>query len=66
MKREDLLRGRVQKSWDLSRDSIYQKLGRADVVVFKDRKSKDPNKNAYIITEVKRENRKDGIDRELY
>lgn len=39
-----------------------QKLGRADIVVFTDRKSKDPNKNAYIIVEVKRENRKDGIE----
>jgi len=39
-----------------------RKLGRADIVVFRDKKSKDPNKNAYIIVEVKRENRKDGIE----
>jgi len=39
-----------------------QKLGRADIVVFKDKKSKDPNKNAYILVEVKREHRKDGIE----
>ena len=39
-----------------------QKLGRADIVVFRDEKSRDPNKNAYIIVEVKRENRKDGIE----
>ena len=39
-----------------------QKLGRADIVVFRDKKSKDPNRNAYIIVEVKRENRKDGIE----
>ena len=39
-----------------------QKLGRADIVVFRDKKSKDPNKNAYIIVEVKREHRKDGIE----
>jgi len=39
-----------------------QKLGRADIVVFKDKKSKDPNKNAYIVVEVKREHRKDGIE----
>lgn len=39
-----------------------RKLGRADVVVFRDKKSKDPNKNAYIIIEVKRENREDGIE----
>jgi len=39
-----------------------QKLGRADIVVFRDKKSKDPNKNAYIIVEVKRESRKDGIE----
>ena len=39
-----------------------QKLGRADIVVFRDKKSKDPNKNAYIIVEVKREKRKDGIE----
>jgi len=39
-----------------------QRLGRADIVVFRDKKSKNPNKNAYIIVEVKRENRKDGIE----
>ena len=39
-----------------------QKLGRADIAVFKDKRSKDPNKNAYIIVEVKREHRKDGIE----
>lgn len=39
-----------------------QRLGRADIVVFRDTKSKDPNKNAYIIVEVKRDNRKDGIE----
>ena len=39
-----------------------QKLGRADIVIFRDKKSKDPNKNAYIIVEVKRESRKDGIE----
>jgi type I restriction enzyme M protein len=39
-----------------------QKLGRADIVVFRDDTSKNPNENAYIIVEVKRENRKDGIE----
>jgi len=39
-----------------------RKLGRADIVVFRDEKSKDPNKNAYIIVEVKRGSRKDGIE----
>ena len=39
-----------------------RKLGKADIVVFRDKKSKDPNKNAYIIVEVKRESRKDGIE----
>lgn len=35
---------------------------RADVVVFRDEQSKDPHRNAYLIVEVKREDRKDGID----
>ena len=35
---------------------------RADVVVFRDEQSKDPHRNAYIIVEVKREDRKDGLD----
>ncbi|PMP75708.1 MAG: restriction endonuclease subunit M [Aciduliprofundum sp.] len=39
-----------------------QKLGRADIVVFNDAKSRDPNRNAYIIVEVKKESRKDGIE----
>jgi len=39
-----------------------RKSGKADVVVFRDKKSKDPNKNAYIIVEVKRKSRKDGIE----
>jgi type I restriction enzyme M protein len=39
-----------------------QKFGEADIVVFRDLTSKDPNRNAYIIVEVKRENRKDGIE----
>lgn len=39
-----------------------RKLGRVDIVVFRDKKSRDPNKNAYIIVEVKRENRNDGIE----
>jgi len=39
-----------------------RKLGRADIVVFRDNTSKDPNRNAYIIVEVKNENRKDGIE----
>lgn len=39
-----------------------RKLGRADIVVFRNKRSKDPNRNAYIIVEVKQEKRKDGIE----
>lgn len=39
-----------------------RKLGRADIVVFRDKKSRDPNRNAYIIVEVKQEKRRDGIE----
>jgi len=49
---------------DIEREIIFgtQKLGRADIVVFRDKKSKDPTKNAFIIVEVKREGRKDGME----
>ncbi len=62
---------RLVEEWGYPKDLIdieveiqfgSQKLGRADIVVFRDKKSKDPNKNAYIIVEVKREHRKDGIE----
>ncbi|WP_456374432.1 type I restriction enzyme HsdR N-terminal domain-containing protein, partial [Methanocaldococcus sp.] len=62
---------RLVEEWGYPKDLIdieveiqfgSKKLGRADIVVFRDKKSKDPNKNAYIIVEVKRENRKDGIE----
>ncbi len=62
---------RLVEDWGYPKDLIdieveiqfgSQKLGRADIVVFRDKKSKDPNKNAYIVIEVKREHIKDGIE----
>jgi len=62
---------RLVEEWGYPKDLIdieveiqfgSQKLGRADIVVFRDKKSIGPNKNAYIIVEVKREHRKDGIE----
>ncbi len=62
---------RLVEEWGYPKDLIdieveiqfgSQKLGRGDVIVFRDKDSKDPNKNAYIIVEVKREHRKDGIE----
>lgn len=70
-KRRQEIEKRLVEEWGYPKELIdieveiqfgSQKLGRADIVVFRDKKSKDPNKNAYIIVEVKRENRKDGIE----
>ena len=48
----------------IEREIVFgtRKLGRADIIVFRHKKSKDPGKNAYIIVEVKRQARKDGIE----
>lgn len=35
---------------------------RADIVVYRDGKDRDPTRNAYIIVETKKQDRKDGID----
>ncbi|MGC9086633.1 MAG: N-6 DNA methylase [Thermoproteota archaeon] len=69
-KRQEIER-RLVEEWGYPKELIdieveiqvgSQKLSRADIVVFKDAKSRDPNRNAYIIVEVKREDRKDGIE----
>lgn len=39
-----------------------RKKGRADIVIFSNEKSKDPNQNAYIIVEVKKEKKKEGLE----
>ncbi len=70
-KRRQEIERRLVEEWNYPKELMdieveiqfgSQKLGRADIVVFKDKKSKDPNKNAYIIVEVKREHRKDVLN----
>lgn len=70
-KRRQEIERRLVEEWGYPKELIdieveiqfgSQKSGRADIVVFRDTKSKDPNKNAYIIVEVKRDKRKDGIE----
>lgn len=70
-KRRQEIERRLVEEWgypkeliNIEREIVFgtQKLGIADVVVFRDKRSKDPGKNAYVIVEVKREGRKDGIE----
>ena len=37
---------------------------RADIVIFRNRRNKDPHSNAYIICEVKKKDRKDGVEQQ--
>jgi len=70
-RRRQEIERRLVKEWGYPKELLdievkiqfgSQKIGRADIVIFRDRRSKDPNKNAYIIVEVKKESRKDGIE----
>jgi type I restriction enzyme M protein len=70
-RRRQEIEKRLVEEWEYPKDLIdievkiqfgskKSEKGKADIIVFKDNTSKDPNKNAYIIVEVKREERNDG------
>jgi len=70
-KRRQEIEKRLVEEWGYPKELIdievpiqfgSKRIGFADIVVYRDERSKDANRNAYIIVEVKQEKRRDGIE----